>query len=123
MASRLEFSAKVKQEIWRRAGGPGNLRCEGCGLPLNGKPFEYDHTVECWEMRQEGRSRPLTAEDGKLLGRCCHRPKTARKAGERAHGKRIVKKSAKAMRRKGRPMPGSRTSAWKAKLGGGWERR
>lgn len=95
---RLEFSKKVKIEIFRRAGGPGNPCCEGCGLSLRNKPFEVDHTLECWEMEdvQNGLRAPLTAEDGKLLGRCCHAPKTARKAGERAHVKRIVEKQAKA---------------------------
>lgn len=98
MVNRLEFTDKVKLEMFHRAGGPGNLRCEGCRLSLRGKPFEYDHMVECWEMEdiQHGLRSPLTAADGKLLCIPCHDAKTGKKAGERAHGKRIVKKAAKA---------------------------
>lgn len=94
---RLEFSKDVRLEIFRRAGGPGKICCEGCGLSLMGKPFEYDHQVECWEMEdiEHGYRPPLTADDGKLLGKdCCHTPKTSKKAGERAHGKRIVENAA-----------------------------
>lgn len=96
-ADRLEFDKHVKMEMFRRAGGPENLRCEGCQMLLRGKPFEYDHTLECWEMEDVAHylRPPLTAEDGKLLGKlCCHQPKTARKSKERAHGVRLVEKSA-----------------------------
>ena len=98
MVNRLEFTDKVKEQMFRRAGGPGNVCCEGCGLPLNGKPFEYDHCIEEWEREdiQYGLRPPLTAEDGKLLCIPCHDAKTGKKAGERAHGKRIVRKAAKA---------------------------
>ena len=123
---RVEFSKKTKLEIFRRAGGPGALVCEGCGLPLNGKPFEIDHTIECWEQldMQAGGHIVLTADDGKLLGKnCCHLIKSNKKKGEKAHGDRIIAKAARAQRRKSRPMLGSRDSPWKAKVGGGWERR
>jgi hypothetical protein len=95
---RLEFSKDVRLEIFRRAGGPGKIRCEGCDLSLMGKLFEVDHTIECWEMEEveHGYRPPLTADDGKLLGKdCCHKPKSARKAGERAHGKRLIEKAAR----------------------------
>lgn len=114
MNQRLEFSKKVRLEIFRRAGGPEKLYCEGCGLPLRGKPFEIDHTIECWEKPTRTE---LTADDGKLLGYCCHRPKTAKKATERAHGNRIIEKSAKA-KSKGPPIPGSRSSKFKKTVSG-----
>jgi hypothetical protein len=38
----LEFKAAVKLEMFRRAGGPENLCCEGCKLRLGGKPFEVE---------------------------------------------------------------------------------
>lgn len=53
----------------------GEITCEGCGLILTGKPFEFDHTIP--EALVLDKSRPLTIEDGKLLGaKCCHEPKT-----------------------------------------------
>jgi hypothetical protein len=100
MVNRLEFTAKVKIEIFKRAGGPGNPRCENphCGFSVKNKPFEVDHVIECWEMDdiQHGLRPPLTAADGQLLCIACHDIKTGKKAGERAHGKRIVAKAAKA---------------------------
>ncbi len=99
MVNRLEFTKKVKREIFLRAGGPGAVRCEGCRQLLGGKPFEYDHILECWEMEdvQHELRPPLTADDGKLLGRdCCHKPKSAKKSGERAHVYRLIDKAAKA---------------------------
>lgn len=117
---RIEFTKAVKLEMFRRAGGPERLCCEGCGLPIGGKPFEYDHVTECWEMREK---KALTAEDGKVLGRCCHEPKTARKAAERAHGNRILEKTARAKPRRCAPIPGSRSTNWKRKLDGTIERR
>ena len=119
---RLEFDKKTKIEMFRRAGGPENLRCEGkdCGVPLRGKPFEVDHTLECWEMEdvEHGLRQPLTAEDGKLLCIPCHQEKTGRKAGERAKGKRIVAKAARAEKKYSRPIPGSRNSKFKKRMDG-----
>lgn len=121
---RLEFTKPVKLEMFKRAGGPGNVCCEGCGLALKGKPFEYDHTIEEWEQEDVAHAlrKPLTAEDGKLLGRCCHKPKSALKTSQRAHVVRVVEKAAK-VKKPSRPMAGSRASGWKAKIGGGWVRR
>lgn len=119
----LEFTAKTKLAMFRRAGGPENLRCEGkdCGLPLMGKPFEYDHTVEIWELpealRREFRKHGVPAEYGKLLGRCCHQPKTSRKAGERAKCNKVIKSVAKVKKARN-PIPGSRGTPWRKKMNG-----
>ncbi len=120
---RLEFSKPVKIEMFRRAGGPGDLHCEGCGLRLMGKGFEYDHQIEEWERRdiERGLRPPLTAEEGKVLCIPCHDAKSGKKAGERAHGKRIVEKSAKVKPRSS--FATNRNGPWKAKIGGGVERR
>jgi hypothetical protein len=117
---RLEFSKDVKMQMFRRAGGPGNVCCEGCGMPLRGKLFEYDHTLECWEMEnlEHGLRPPLTAADGKLLGKdCCHKPKTAKKAGERAKGVRILEDQARIDRRKTNKKYG-KSSRFKRKMDG-----
>lgn len=95
---RLEFSKPVKIEMFRRAGGPDDLHCEGCNLRLMGKSFEYDHQIEEWERQNiaAGLREPLTAEDGKLLCIPCHDEKSGKKTGERARGKRLIVKAAKA---------------------------
>jgi hypothetical protein len=126
MTKRLEFSKKVRIEIFKRAGGSENLRCEGddCGILLRGKPFEVDHTLECWEMEdiEHGLRPPLTAEDGKLLCIPCHQEKTGRKAGERAHGKRLVAKAARTETKYSRPIPGSKRSGLRKRMNGTVER-
>lgn len=96
----LEFKASVKLEMFRRAGGPENVCCEGCGMRLGGKPFDYDHSVEIWELPEELRERfrkeGVPAEYGRLLGKlCCHQPKSARKAAERAKCNKVIKSVAK----------------------------
>jgi len=124
MSKRLEFTKATKLAIFRRAGGPEDLRCEGCKAPLMGKSFEYDHTLECWEMEdvEHGYRDPLTAEDGKLLCLPCHQEKTGRKAGERAHGKRIQAKAAKAKPKRSSFLT-NRDGPYRKKLNGEIERR
>lgn len=121
--SRLEITKAVKLEVFKRAGGPGDVHCEGCGLRLGLKPFNYDHQFPEWLRTAPKAERVITAADVKLLGvACCHAPKTAREAGQRAKGNRLTEKAAKA-KAPSRPLPGSRSSPWKAKIGGGWVRR
>lgn len=102
----LEFKNKVKLEIFKRAGGPDNIRCEGCGLLLRGKPFDYDHDVEIWELpselREKFRKEGVPAEYGQLLGKaCCHKPKTAQKTAERTRCDNLLKKAAKTKKKSG----------------------
>jgi len=70
---RREFSNAQKAEMVRRAtDAKGNIFCEGCGLNVTGKAIEFDHTIA--EALILDKSRKLTADDGKMLGRdCCHR--------------------------------------------------
>jgi len=121
---RQEFKTSVKLAILQRAGFPDNPICEGCGRSLRGEKIEIDHVIEEWERGgAHDARRELTAEDGQALGaKCCHKEKSARKRGEKAHGDRIIKKQA-GIARKSRPIPGSRASAWKRKLDGTIERR
>jgi hypothetical protein len=99
----LEFSKSVKLAMFKRAGGPGNLHCEKCKLRIGGKPFDYDHTIELWELGAELREKfaedGVPAEYGQLICKPCHSQKTGQKTGERAHGKRIVEKAAKVKKR------------------------
>jgi hypothetical protein len=125
-AERLEFSKKAKMEMFRRAGGPEDVRCEECSLRLKKGDWDYDHTVAEWILDQIAHDlrEPLTAADGKLLGKsCCHVEKTSKENKERAHGKRIQLKAAKADKPKGAPIPGSKRSNWKRKMDGTLVRR
>ena len=88
---------------------------------LRGKPFDYHHAPAIWtwteERYQKALESGLTAEDGMLLGHCCHKPETAKDASERAHGKRIQAKAAKATKTS-KPMPYGRGSDRKLKVNG-----
>jgi hypothetical protein len=70
---RREFSKRQRREIVARAmDANGRISCEGCGLVLGSKKYEIDHTIP--EALILDKTRPLTIEDGKLLGvACCHR--------------------------------------------------
>lgn len=125
MTERQEIPKKVKREVFERAGGPHNVSCEGCGLILGPKRFEYDHTEPEWLKNVPVKDRPpITADDVKLLGaKCCHQPKTAKEAGQRAHSDRLIDKQARAEKPRSRPMPGSRQDWRKQRLDGVWVNR
>lgn len=88
---RREFTRAQKAQMIKRASDPqGNIWCEGCGLNLTGKPIEIDHTIA--EALIIDKAKPLTIDEGKVLGRdCCHRTpggKTAQDAESIARAKR-----------------------------------
>lgn len=116
--TRREFPRRIKAQIVHRAMNErGQVVCEGCGLVLGKKRYQIDHTLA--EELVTDKSKPLTAEDGKLLGQvCCHAPKTAndirriRKADRQRHNDRGIKK------RTGSSFPGGRDSNLKRKVSG-----
>lgn len=102
---RREFSRKVRAEIVARATSQdGRITCETCGLVLGRKKFEIDHTIA--EGLIVDKSKPLTAKDGKLLGKsCCHRApggKTATDVAIIAQAKRRQDKDSGAVRPAGK---------------------
>lgn len=120
---RREFPRKIRAAIVLRAtNADGLICCEGCGLVLGRKPYEVDHTTP--EALVMDKSKPLTADDGKLLGKaCCHSPKTAEDIRRFRKADRQRDRHTGAMRKTARPLPGSRASGWKQKLSGEWVRR
>lgn len=114
--TRREFTNRVKAEIVHRAmNADGRVVCEGCGLVLGKKPYEIDHTIA--DALVLDKSRPLTAADGKLLGKkCCHDPKTVKDVGTIAKVKRV---SAKHLGIRNRStFACSRDGKFKQKIGG-----
>ena len=112
---RREFPDKIRVQIVMRAmKATGQIQCEGCGMVLAHKKFEIDHILP------EGladRSRKLTAEDGQLLGFCCHKPKTANDVRQirKADRQRKAHFGIKARRQL---IPGSKGTRWKRKISG-----
>ena len=125
MSTRREFSRKVRAQIILRAtNAAGSICCEGCGLILGHKPYEVDHIVA--EALVVDKTKPLTADDGQLLGKeCCHRGgKTAGDVRQiRKSDRQRDKHSGAFKARTKRPMPGSRASGWKRTMDGRTIRR
>ncbi len=92
--------------------------CHVCTRKIQvGDPWDVDHIKPLWDGG-------LNVETN-LAPACswCHRNKTAGEASERAEGKRHRAKQAGIKQKPRRPLPGSKASGWKQKVGGGWERR
>ena len=88
MSRRIEFTRDVIAEIVDRAkNARGQICCEGCGLVLGFKCYEIDHNI-AQAMGPRGPRQKLTAADGRLLGECCHKPKTKRDKALIAEAKR-----------------------------------
>ncbi len=124
--TRREFTKAMKAEMLRRAMDEnGRVRCESCGLDVTGKPIEFDHTIP--EALILDKTRPLTAADGKLLGRnCCHRApggKTAKDVADIAKAKRREAAHRGWKAPSTRPMPFGRKSEFKRKVDGTVVRR
>lgn len=95
MTKRREFTRNQQAQMLHRATNEnGQVVCEGCGLVLGKKPYEFDHTIA--EELIIDKTRKLTIEDGKLLGvECCHRGpngKTAQDVKVIAKAKRVEAK-------------------------------
>jgi hypothetical protein len=89
--TRREFTRAQKAQMLKRASdAQGLIWCEGCGLNITGKAVEFDHTIP--EAMVIDKTKPLTIENGKALGRdCCHRApggKTAQDMADIAKAKR-----------------------------------
>ncbi len=123
--NRREFPDRIKLQILKRAmDKDGRVRCEGCSGVLKAKQYEYDHTIP--EALVVDKSRDLTADDGQLLGPCCHRGedgKTAVDVGRIAKAKRLERDRLGIKRRSSNPMPGTKASGWKKPFNRPAERR
>lgn len=106
--------AAVKRRIRDRQ----NNRCAITGREFRpGDQIHYDHVSPLWlgGKNAESNLQAVLAEP--------HVEKTKTEATVRAKINRIKDKHAGERRKPKRVMPGSKASPWKAKIGGGWERR
>ncbi len=112
--NREEFPAKVKVAAFDRANG----RCEVCSARLFVGKFQYDHIIPT------AVGGPPTLENCRVACTACHGKKTATvDVPAIAKSERIKRKNIGAKTKSGRPMPGTKRSPWKHKMGNGWERR
>lgn len=123
---RREFSRAQKGEMLQRSrDANGRIRCEGCGMDLTGKRFDFDHTVAEAMRLEDDKGRPISIADGKLLGKaCCHDPKSHEEdIPAVAKAKRREAKHYGIKPRTSRPIPGSRNTPFKIKFNAPPERR
>lgn len=95
----------------------GGRRCAECGIEINGPRWICDHTVALINggENRENNLRPIC--------KLCDLVKTEADVAEKSKVNQVRLKHYGIKRRKGRPMPGSRASGIKMKIGGGWVRR
>lgn len=121
---RSEFSRKTRRDALVRSGmlceasGPRYGHAEGhrCNLPL-GYGVEFDHDLEA-ELGGDN-----SLENCRAICIACHRFKTRQGTRDLRKADRARDKASGAMKRKSRPMPGSRDSQWKRRMDGTTERR
>lgn len=106
---RRNFTRKVKVIAWRRCKG----LCEGCGVPLVSGHIRYDHKNP-WEL-----SRDSSVDNCQIICDTCDAPKTAGDQTTIAKSNAVRDKHIGAMPRSRNPLPGSRRSPFKFKIGGG----
>ena len=99
MTGRREFSKEQKRQMLRRAMRENRVHCEGCGMDVTGKAFEFDHTIP--EALVVDKSKPITPDDGKLLGKeCCHRGEDSKTASDMQRITKARRLEAKAIDRR-----------------------
>ena len=105
---RKDFRASVKIAALKRADG----KCEGCGLPLTLGKYACDH------INPDGLTGEPTLENCRVLCIGCHKEKTKRDVADIAKAKRREAKHTGMKRRSSRPIPGSKGTPFKRRIGG-----
>jgi len=104
----------VRLRVFRDKGGV----CAICTVKIRAKRWVCDHHKAIINGGENRESNLQPIHEG-----CDRKVKTPADVGERKINDRVASKHLGVKKRKGRPMPGSRDSGIKMKIGGGWERR
>ena len=104
---------RVRLRVFERFGG---ICCE-CGVKISGKRWICDHRKA---IINGGENRESNLGP---IHEACDKTKTADDVAEKSKNARVRAKHLGLRKRKGPPMPGSRDSPFKRKIGGGFERR
>ena len=108
------FPPRVRLRILERF----DRRCAGCGKPIRpGERWTCDHIIA---LINGGENRE---SNGQPLCRNCTKPKDAADVAVKSKTADMAKAAYGIKARKGPPMPGSRASPWKRKIGGPTIRR
>ena len=112
--TRQEFSKQIRRDAFLRANG----KCEDpeCGRKLAYGEAEYHHVLEAYLGGE------ATLENCQVLCRPCHSGHTTARRPEIDKTRKIAD-SRMGIKRKSRPMPGSKASGWRKPMNGPAERR
>ena len=104
---------RVRLRVFEKFDG---VCCE-CGLKIRAKRWVCDHRKAIINGGENKESNL-----GPIHTSCDKKVKTPRDVAEKSKNARVRMRHL-GIEKKGRPMPGSRASPWKHKIGGGWVRR
>lgn len=105
---------KVRLRVFERFSGT----CGICNVKIVAKRWVCDHKVAIINGGPNCESNLWPIHET-----CDRKIKTPTDVGEKRVNNRVKAKHLGLHKRKGRPMPGTRDSGIKMKIGGGWERR
>ena len=113
--TRRSWTAKRRLALFEAHGGI----CHLCGGKIDGtrEPWEVEHLIPVAMGGEDGEANCAPAHV------TCHKVKTKTDVATIAKANRIRAKHNGARPKPRNPMPGTKGSKWKAKVGGGWERR
>jgi 5-methylcytosine-specific restriction endonuclease McrA len=105
---------RVRLRVFEKYGGV----CQICTVKIRDKRWICDHALAIilGGYNRERNLQPIHEE-------CDRKIKTPFDVAQKRINNRVRSKHLGIKKRKGRPMPGSRDSGIKMKIGGGWERR
>lgn len=116
---RKAIAKRLKAEAWEQADG----RCQACGITLHGGDFAYDHVLP---VALGGKNELSNIQ---VLCDPCHLVKSSEDVARIAKADRQARRSGRQKAGRAKPQIQSRgfqtnrNSPWKAKIGGGVERR
>lgn len=116
--ARDEFTLRQKDEILKR-----NMQrfgfpvCEVCQAMCKRGQYNVDHIIPCWEGGKG------EVDNGRIICLPCHRDKSSEEGRLTQQADKKGRKDRGLRKAQFRPLPGTRASGWKAKIGGEWERR
>ena len=113
--TRRSWTARRRLALFEAHGG----KCHLCGAKIDGtrEAWDVEHIIAVARGGDDDESNCAPAHVA------CHKAKTAQDVGLIAKETRVRAKHNGARPKPKRALPGSKGSAWRAKIGGTWERR
>ena len=115
---RMEFPLSVRKKAFVRCCRDGVRHCEGCGIEINARTgIIHEHVIPA------GLGGEPTLDNAKVHCKTCADIKTETEDKPRMAKADRVLKAHHGLKKKGRPMPGSKASGFEKRLDGSVVRR